>query len=1021
MKCICYAFLVFGTIFAASSNGEVTYYVKTYKSPNSTCPGQPCKSLLYYIDNAEAFFNREEKITMKFSEGVHSAYCFESDTIEIPTPHFAMIGEGLHATRVYCMDVHFNNTRKLSISQLEISAWNLTVTPASLKQQAVEFRQLGTALWILSVKMGRGTSGITVRDLTHVHIHNTTGVQHALTVRGPSTKTVKLSSCTFRDGIRTTFASMTEANVTVRDCMFINSPVFVYDTGIILTGISMFTGSQKSPALLLISGTVVLSGSVCFTDNSAFRGAAMALYSSLIVISPGADVVFANNSVYGEGGAIYIDLGMTKNVLLQKASIETVCFYQLSNCHENSSYSFHFANNSAERGGNDMYGASLQSGCESSGNKNCHLHVTSLQRVPSVSSDPTRVCVCDDNDQPQCTNESYISLSRQVHPGEVFTLPVVVVGGDLGPTVGVVHSSFKVATSSISLTTPSQYSQLLTTNKHCTQLNYSAYDKSSSHKQTLNSEGDMHLTTHTSRNIEDDVLDHSIEDDHTIRTIPVKIHISLSPCPQGFTLLGEPPICDCYPELSTNGVGCKIINGRETFSWQGSLWIAVEREGVVYGRECPSNYCKIDRKEINIRSESDTQCAFNRAGRLCGGCKVGYSLAIGSSHCVPCSNNHHMGLLVFFAAAGFLLVCFINTLNLTVTQGMVNGIIFYANIVWRYQAIFFAKNDAENAIIVFFKAFVAWVNLDFGIETCFANGLTAFWKAWLEFVFPFYIWAIIGLIIVGTRHSSRLTRIFGSRAVSILSTLILLSYMKLLSTAVSALEFSFLTYSEYPIHSSKSVVWSVDANLAYLGIPHVFLFLAAIATLLFLWLPYTLLLLLAQWLRKLPKSRFAEWITQLHPVYDAYLAPLKHTHQYWFGVLLLVRGVLSVTFASTLGISAPINLFILLMLSIILLLYIAVVKPYNSAVVTFLQMSSIANLTALSGFFFFSYTQPNGADLRVIGVGLSTGAVFLKFCGIVLHAVMVKYHASKCSCSCKRKLVEEEGGVGYVGISNSQL
>ena len=1015
MKRVCLVLLVFETIFVVLSNGEVTYYVATSKSI-STCPGQPCKKLLDYINNAEEFFNQEESITMKFSTGIHYVDCFERGTTMISTPRIAMVGEGLYATRVYCMNVHFNNIVKLYIRQLEMSVWNLTVTPASSKLQAAIHRHIQTELWILSVKMDRGVSSVTVSDLTSVHVRNTTGTNHTLIVRGPSTKMVELSKCTFRDGIRTMFSNMKDASVTVRDCAFVNNPVFVYDIRIVLAGSSVLMGSQVSSALLSISGTVVLSGRVSFTDNSAFRGAAMALYSSLIVISPGTDVVFANNSVYGEGGAIYIDLGLMKNVLLWNALIKAECFYKLLDCHENSSYSFHFANNLAERGGNDVYGVSLQSRCESPGNGNCRLHVTALQGVPAVSSDPTRVCVCDNNGHPQCINESYVMLSRQVHPGEVFTLPVVVVGGDFGPTVGVVYSRFFPSTSSMHLTTPSQYNQLLKTNKHCTPLNYSTYSNSTTHSSST---AYMYLNTYANSELANNPYEICLHR-HCIRTTPIRISISLLPCPQGFTLLGEPRICDCYPELSVSGVKCKIINGREIFSWQGSLWVAIEREGVVYGRECPSNYCKIDCKEINIRSESYTQCTFNRAGRLCGGCKEGYSLAIGSSHCIHCPNNNNLALFIFFAAAGFLLVCFINVLNLTVTQGMINGIVFYANIVWRYQAIFFAKNEAENATIVFLKTFVAWINLDFGIETCFVNGLTAFWKTWLEFVFPFYTWAIAGLIIVGTRYSSRLTRIFGSRAVPVLNTLILLSYMKLLNTAVSALEFSFLTYSEYPIHSSKFVVWSVDANLTYLGFPHVLLFIAALATLLFLWLPYTLFLLLAQWLRKLPKLRFTKWIVQFHPVYDAYFAPLKHTHQYWFGVLLLVRGALIVTFASTLGISASINLFILLIFSMILLLYIALIKPYKNPMVLFLQMSSIANLTALSGFFFFSYTQPNGADLRVIAVGVSTGVVFLQFCGTVLYAVIMKY-ASKCSpCSCKRKVVDE-GGIDYVRVPNSQL
>ena len=1010
------ALLVFETIFAAFSAEQTTYYVVNRQFESTCLPDQTCKHLRHYIDNGDKFFDRHyNSITMKFTAGIHSSYCFESETITISTPNFELTGEGPEVTQVYCLDVHFNNIMNLRISRMRVSVWNLTVTAASFKTQQMAGR-LQTELWILSVIMNEGTSSVAVSDITNIYLQNTTAIQTYFTLQGSCVRTVELRGCTFHSGIRTTFAGAPNTTITVTDCVFVNSPVFVYDTKIVLAGTSELKRSRDSSALLVISGTLGLSGSITFAENSAFRGAAMALYSSLIVISPGADVTFANNSVSGKGGAMFIEFGLTKNVLLQRSSIGAVCFYELLDCNDNASYNFHFVNNSAERGGNDVYGVSLQSTCQHQGKTNCRINVTTPQGVPSVSSDPTRVCICDENGRPQCTNESYHSLSWQVRSGEVFTLQVVVVGGDFGPTVGVI---FATISPPLHLTTPSQHSQLITTAKQCTRINYSIYSSESGVAVK-----NMTLSTSTSTAIfrkgaED--YEYCIKRDYCIRTAPLTIYINLLSCPQGFTLLGDPPICDCYPELSTSGVECSITNGRETFSWHGRLWVGTEGEGVLYG-ECPSNYCKTHRKEINVISEADAQCAFNRAGRLCGRCRENYSLAIGSSHCIYCPNdNHNLSLLIFFAAAGILLVCFVNFLNLTVAQGALNGIIFYANIVWQYQGIFFANNEAENAAIVILKVFIAWMNLDFGIETCFVNGLTAFWKTWLQFVFPFYVWTIAGSIVVGTRYSSRLTRIFGSRAVPILNTIILLSYTKLLNTAISALEFSFIVYSEYPAHSEKFVVWSIDASLTYLGFPHVLLFLAALATLLFLWLPYTLLLLFAQWLRRLPNWRFLKKITLLHPVYDAYLAPLKHVHQYWFGILLLVRGGLLVTFASTLGISSPVNLLLLLILSTILLLYLAYMKPYKTAVLLFLQMVNFANLAALSGFYLFTYTQSNASNLQVTAVGVSTGAVLAQFCVIVLHAVVTKY-ASKCSCSRPCKKVtndrdgEEERGIDYAAL-----
>ncbi len=425
-------------------------------------------------------------------------------------------------------------------------------------------------------------------------------------------------------------------------------------------------------------------------------------------------------------------------------------------------------------------------------------------------------------------------------------------------------------------------------------------------------------------------------------------------------------------------------------------------------------------KEISLENESDTQCRFNRAGRLCGGCLDGYSLAIGSSHCIHCPNNDNLALLIFFAAAGFLLVFFITAFNLTVTQGMINGLVFYANIVWIYQRIFFPLTDEVIVVISILKTIIAWVNLDFGIESCFADGLTAFWKTWLQFIFPFYIWAIAGLIIVVTKYSSRLTKLLGSRAVPVLSTLILLSYIKLLNTVVSALEFSILVYTKYPTTTPTiSVVWSIDGNLTYFGFPHILLFLAGLVVLLFLWLPYTLLLLLMQWLRRASHLRLLSWMMRYHPVYDAYFAPLKHKHHYWFGVLLLARGLLLVTFASTFGISGSVNLLLLLVLAVTLLLYMTLVQPYKSKAVLLFQSTYLANLVLLSGFFFFTYTQPNRSTLQAAAIGLSISFALLQFSAAVVYAA-ITHHCSNTTRNSEQPQPEDEA-IDYVGLHSSML
>ena len=101
---------------------------------------------------------------------------------------------------------------------------------------------------------------------------------------------------------------------------------------------------------------------------------------------------------------------------------------------------------------------------------------------------------------------------------------------------------------------------------------------------------------------------------------------------------------------------------------------------------------------------------------LCGRCQDGLSLALGSNNCIQCPQFSYLALIIPFAAAGFGLVALLMVLNLTVSIGTINGLIFYASIVKISEStgIFF-----PNGSIPVLSQFIAWLNLDLGIETCF--------------------------------------------------------------------------------------------------------------------------------------------------------------------------------------------------------------------------------------------------------------------------------------------------------------
>ena len=832
-------------------------------------------------------------------------------------------------------------------------------------------------------------ANISFKDIYKLHIKNLTlinGYFHILMAK--ETTQLSLLSITTTDFVLAIeYATLAQ----LKDCTFLNgaSPLTIRKSNVTFSGNSKFFNNHNS-ALVSYSSTVTLSETAFFVNNSGIRGGAMALYSSTIHLIDGLNISFINNSAQETGGAIHIEPDMTRSSCPD-------CFYEVLNHDMN--ITVYYSENLAQFGGDNIYGTSLAL-CDYQID---HRFLSNVS-MSAVSSNPTQVCLCDSNGQIQCETVAEILTSKSVHPGEKFTIPAVIVGGDYGTTIGIVHASFMPTefASVPGFKSSHQYSQWIGNNSMCTDLEYSVYTKEFGQIFT------MYLVVHYSKHPEDisknselcNVMKHGY-----ISNSPTYINLTILQCPMGFSLLENPFTCDCNPTLTHNGFKCSIVNGTSHFSWNSTLWINITDTGFIYTKYCPLHYCDPAGKQIKLVNEPFAQCTFNRAGRLCGGCKENYSLAIGSSHCIHCPNNNGLALLIFFAAAGFLLVFFISTLNITLTQGLLGGLIFYANIVWTYQSILFPKEHSTNPAIIFLKTFIAWLNLDFGIETCFVQGLTAYWKTWLQFIFPFYIWAIVGLMVFTARYSRTLTRIYGNRAVPVLTTLFLLSYMKLLRTVTSIYMFSDLV--QYP-EKSKAIVWSVDGTVDYFGLPHALLLVTALIVQIFLWLPYTLTLLLHQKLQKVSHIRLFKWVANLKPFFDVHFAPFKPAHRYWFGVLLLARGSLLIIFSTSFATPKNTNLLLLLITVIILLLYMAIVQPYRNKIILIFQSSFLANILLISIFVLYAESHANKYVLQTTAVGISIGQAFLQFCGIIICSVIKRFCRARCSSYRNRANLEDE-------------
>ena len=825
------------------------------------------------------------------------------------------------------------------------------------------------------------------------------------------------------------------ANICIQNTPFVNNqdlrgkPVIVYVTKantVIITDCE-FRDNHGSAIRAVNTASLRLSGDVSFRNNSAQQGGALALISTKVLFMQGAHVMFQDNYASDVGGAIFIDSTLT---LYDENSPDTHtdCFYQFPSWDPTVDYNITFANNTAQNGGHHIYGASLKSYCivcasssdlirsfEPRVQRLFHFSEDKRLLASPISSNPSRVCVIDKaaliqpfNDS--CADQSLIFKTRHAFPGEEFNLEAVLTGAEFGTGTGAVYAQFLSHTDA--LLSHDQYSQRVGQPYTPQQLNYSVYSNNSYEVLVLAATDGTILAYGNEYEISEAIETYNKTGiiPVILLTTPVYINVTLSKCPPGFYLESKSMRCTCNPKLCNNQVIGKVSNGRGLIYLRESIWVKAYNNGDVSGiimhHNCPFDYCNKSSYTVGINlADPDTQCAMNHAGVLCGKCAPGFSLAIGSNKCLPCLNSSKVALVIFFMVAGVLLVFFIKILNMTVSQGTINGLIFYANITWAYQGIFLSHTDHEDTSIEkgsFLKTFIAWLNLDLGIETCFVQDLSAYTKTWLQFLFPFYIWCIAGGIILLARCSERLTKLFGNNSVQVLATLFLLSYAKLLRTIIIALVPATLyVYTETgePVESLTQTVWAFDGNLLYGRVPHVFLVIVALLVLLFLWLPYTFILLFIQPLRSGSNYRCLKWVNKWKPFFDAYTGPLNSANHFWIGLLLLARFILLLTFTLTYA-SSPSTSVLTLNMTVIFLLTVLsctdqlydIPAKFNLRFFTgkvsfrsILEVSYLLNIGAIGGIILYLDSITNNTNAKMTVIYTSMIIAFLEFIGIVIY------------------------------------
>ena len=451
-----------------------------------------------------------------------------------------------------------------------------------------------------------------------------------------------------------------------------------------------------SGAINAVDSELFFRNTAMFADNYGVNGGALALTSSYLHIAPNTTVEFTRNEAKLLGGAIYITKPRTVHICDSLTSTTVKCSIQGKLGNDLSvyyMYSITFNHNIAGIAGNAIYGGRTSACMPFTSKGICtlcshpkHLElfyyvgVNDSSDLSDFTSDPTRVCFCE-NGIPDCYK---VVSDITAYPGEHFELSVVTVGYGLGTVPGSVIAMGGVNGENVPqqslLGSELEYSQDIK-GRECQVIGYSVL--SEREREEISLAVNYNWLEKPVKEVLSIVLQYSSSGSIIYPTldsffyIPVFVNVNLLPCPVGFQLVTGK--CVCNQVLQNNNIHtCSILHGTAFILRPAPYWIGLYNDtnsSVLVHPHCPFDYCKS--KDINISAESsDAQCQYQRSGVLCGSCREGLSMILGSSECKTCSNIYLVSIVIFIFV-GFALVILITVTNMTVSVGTLNGLIFF--------------------------------------------------------------------------------------------------------------------------------------------------------------------------------------------------------------------------------------------------------------------------------------------------------------------------------------------------------
>lgn len=747
----------------------------------------------------------------------------------------------------------------------------------------------------------------------------------------------------------------------------------------------------KNGGLKLFNTYTFLTGEVHFVNNSANLGGAIAMEAnSYLLFQEPANILFSNNEAI-KGGAIYSDIVRGAQCVMQfiaqndrNAVLDSTQLDELN-------FTITFIDNKADRDGDAIFAQPIF---------NCSWFSESVIQVPrdqvtnvysslyhfkvkgtsvnygeQIRTHPYRPCFCQLNDTssvPKCGTFEPVS----VPPGRSFNIPIVPVDILWNPLESVINAQ---------LIEESENDGIRFEN------NRTHFVKDLNGTVCFPQKFELRNRENTKVTIKLSV--------QSVVNEFIKTTITLDHCPLGFKLNETSGICDCVPLYAKNNIKCDI--DKALFVKPETYWIGnttYEKDVAACVVKCPAGYCQ---RNTSVTLNFDNQCKGNRTGDICGRCQSGMSMQFGSTDCRVCS-KFWLFTIALYAIAGVLLVTALFSLKLTISDGLLSTVLFYAQLFSINIGLLVSTNETR-----FTTVFISLLNLELGFPLCFFDNMTQAVKHGMQFVFPIYIWLIVAVITIFSRYSTKIATFVGSECSKVFVTLIYFSYTKLQRTATDVFTPAYIGTDT----NNNYTVWFFDGRVEYFSGPHLALGLISLAFLLLVLIPYTLFTLLSQWLIR------NSWISRhFKPLIDATLAPFKDRWRFWFGLRLLVITALILISIVVTPIESNAVTYSHLVIVTLLLMFQAHIKPYKSKLLHYLDLFFLTNyvMFLISCLFIYDVLQPSKADqdkyITAVEVSI-IGSAFVVFvltiaCHVVIRAR--RYYNEKRSGQLKPNLGEDQ-------------